>query len=50
MKIKVDKFVIAVFIAIIIAYFIPQWGVKESKIPLAAISSIGVSLIFFFMA
>lgn len=48
MKIKIDKFVIAVFIAIIIAYFLPQWGVKESKIPLAAISSIGVSLIFFF--
>jgi solute carrier family 10 (sodium/bile acid cotransporter), member 7 len=45
---KIDKFVIAIIIVIGIAYFFPQWGVAESPVPLDTISSIGISLIFFF--
>lgn len=45
---KIDKFVIAIACVIGIAYFFPQWGSKESSIPLDTIGSIGVSLIFFF--
>jgi sodium/bile acid cotransporter 7 len=48
MKIKLDRFVIAIIVAICIAFFFPQWGSKNSRIPLDAIGSIGVSLIFFF--
>ena len=45
---KLDKFVLAIIITIITAYFIPQFGLESSVIPLDIISSIGVSLIFFF--
>src|SRR5690554_3227009 len=45
---KIDKFVIAIIISIVIAYFFPQLGAKESPIPLDTIASIGISLIFFF--
>lgn len=48
MKIKIDKFILAILIVIIIAYFLPQWGSKTSPIPLDIIGSIGVALIFFF--
>lgn len=48
MKIKIDKFVLSIIGIIIIAYFFPQWGTQESKIPIDAISAIGISLIFFF--
>lgn len=48
MKLKIDKFVFFIIIAIVLAYLFPQWGTQESKIPLNAISSIGISLIFFF--
>ncbi len=30
------------------AYFFPEWGIPESKIPIDTISAIGISLIFFF--
>lgn len=49
MKIKVDKFVVSIIIVILIAYIFPQWGTQESKIPINTISSIGISLIFFFL-
>ena len=47
-KIKIDKFVLSIIGVIIIAYFFPQWGVSESKIPIDTISAVGISLIFFF--
>ncbi|MCF8274029.1 MAG: bile acid:sodium symporter [Flavobacteriaceae bacterium] len=48
MKIKIDKFVLAIIVVIGISYFFPQWGSKESQIPLKTISTIGILLIFFF--
>lgn len=48
MKIKIDKFFLSIIGIIIIAYFFPEWGTKESKIPIDTISAIGISLIFFF--
>ena len=48
MRIKLDKFVLAIVIVIIIAYFFPEWGTEESEIPIDSISAIGISLIFFF--
>ncbi|MFD2541221.1 bile acid:sodium symporter family protein [Lacinutrix gracilariae] len=48
MKIKIDKFVLSILIVIGLAYIFPQWGTAESKIPIDTISSIGISLIFFF--
>jgi len=48
MKLKLDGFVLSILIVITIAYFFPQWGSKESSFPIGAISSVGVSLIFFF--
>ncbi|MBI9040150.1 bile acid:sodium symporter family protein [Lutibacter sp.] len=45
---KLDKFVLAIIITIITSYFVPQFGLDNSKIPLGIISSVGVSLIFFF--
>lgn len=47
-KIKIDSFVIAIIISILIAYFFPQLAAKGSPVPMGAISSIGVSFIFFF--
>jgi len=48
MKIKMDKFVLAIIAVIGVSYFFPEWGAKESEIPLKTISTIGISLIFFF--
>ncbi|WP_276167310.1 bile acid:sodium symporter family protein [Zobellia alginiliquefaciens] len=48
MKINIDGFVLSVIAVIGIAYIFPQWGVPGSKIPIDTISTIGVSLIFFF--
>jgi sodium/bile acid cotransporter 7 len=48
MKIKIDKFVLSIIAVVILAYFFPQWGSKESRIPIDLIGSIGISLIFFF--
>ena len=45
---KLDKFVLAIICTIIVAYFVPQFGLETSVIPLEIISSIGISLIFFF--
>lgn len=44
---KLDKFVTAIVIVVALAYFFPQFGV-DPNIPLGTISSIGISLIFFF--
>ncbi|MBX2894421.1 MAG: bile acid:sodium symporter [Cyclobacteriaceae bacterium] len=45
MKFRVDGFVLAIMITIVIAYFLPQ---IDQTLPLSAISQIGVSFIFFF--
>ncbi|SDG89398.1 bile acid:sodium symporter family protein [Psychroflexus sediminis] len=45
---KIDKFVLAVVLTIVVAYFFPQFGEEESVIPLDRIASIGISMIFFF--
>ena len=47
-NIKIDKFVLSIIGIIIIAYFLPEWGTSESKIPIDTISAVGISLIFFF--
>lgn len=47
-KFKIDSFVIAIIISILIAYVFPQLGAKDSPVPMDLISSIGISLIFFF--
>lgn len=48
MKVKIDNFVIAIIVVITLAYFFPQLGSKDSPVPLDLISSIGISMIFFF--
>lgn len=45
---KIDKFVLAIIIIVLLAYLFPQLGAKESNIPLDLIGSIGIALIFFF--
>ena len=47
MNIKLDKFVLAILAAIVVAYFFPQWGIATSPIPLDTISAVGIALIFF---
>ncbi|WP_262493933.1 bile acid:sodium symporter family protein [Flavimarina sp. Hel_I_48] len=47
-RLKLDKFVLAIIIIIAIAYMFPQWGAEESPIPIDTISTIGIGLIFFF--
>lgn len=48
MKFKIDGFILSIVSVIAIAYFFPQWGTDSSKIAINTISTIGVSLIFFF--
>jgi sodium/bile acid cotransporter 7 len=45
---KLDRFVLALFIAVAVAWFFPQFGAAQSKIPLDAMCSAGIGLIFFF--
>ncbi len=45
---KIDLFVIAIAVSVAIAYFFPQIGSAKSTIPMNAISSWGIALIFFF--
>lgn len=47
-KLKIDSFVIAIIISVVVAYFFPQLGSKDSPIPMNTVSGIGISLIFFF--
>ncbi|MFB9056648.1 bile acid:sodium symporter family protein [Mariniflexile ostreae] len=48
MNIKIDRFILATITTILIAYLYPNWGSKQSAVPLDLIGSIGISLIFFF--
>ncbi|HRN55879.1 MAG TPA: bile acid:sodium symporter family protein [Agriterribacter sp.] len=45
---KLDRFVLALFLAVGIAWFFPQFGAAQSSIPLDAICTAGIALIFFF--
>lgn len=47
-KLRIDTFVIAIIISILTAYIFPQLGASDSPIPMNLISSLGISLIFFF--
>ena len=47
-KLKIDSFVVAIVVSIVIAYFLPQLGASDSPVPMNLISSLGISLIFFF--
>lgn len=47
-KLKIDSFVVAIIISIVIAYFLPQLGASDSPVDLDRFSSIGIALIFFF--
>lgn len=48
MKVKIDKFIVAIIGVVTLAYLFPNWGSKESPIPHELIGSIGISFIFFF--
>ncbi|AIM36478.1 bile acid:sodium symporter family protein [Sphingobacterium sp. SG20118] len=48
MKVKIDSFVIGLFVAIILAYIYPNLALIEGKFSLDSITTIGISLIFFF--
>ncbi|MFC0876166.1 bile acid:sodium symporter family protein [Saccharicrinis sp. FJH2] len=45
---KIDKFILAIIVAIVLAWFFPQPAGPNSGIPLNLIAGIGISLIFFF--
>lgn len=45
---KLDKFVLAMIVVIVISYLFPQWGNPENGVPINLMASIGISLIFFF--
>ncbi len=47
-KIRIDPFVIAIIISIVLAYVFPQPGASGSPVPMDLISSLGISFIFFF--
>lgn len=47
-KIRIDTFVIAIVISILLAYVFPQLGASGSPVPMNLISSLGISFIFFF--
>ncbi len=47
-KIRINKFVFAIVVTIVIAYFLPQLGASDSPVPMNLISSLGISFIFFF--
>ncbi|MGS2739796.1 bile acid:sodium symporter family protein [Sinomicrobium sp. M5D2P17] len=48
MRFKTDPFVLALISSIITAYLFPEAGIEGSNFPIKTISSIGISLIFFF--
>ncbi|UIR57036.1 bile acid:sodium symporter [Sphingobacterium sp. SRCM116780] len=48
MKIKIDSFVIGLFVAIILAYIYPNLALIEGRYSLDSITTLGISFIFFF--
>lgn len=47
-KIGIDFFIISLFLVVLLAYLVPEWGSKSSPLPLTTISNWGIALIFFF--
>ncbi|MRX66239.1 bile acid:sodium symporter family protein [Maribacter luteus] len=47
-KIKLDRFVLAIIVVVMLAYFFPVLGSRDSQVPLDSIVSVGISFIFFF--
>ncbi|RIV53041.1 bile acid:sodium symporter [Flagellimonas taeanensis] len=47
-KIKLDRFVLAIILVVVLAYFFPGLGSRGSQVPLDSIVSVGISFIFFF--
>ncbi|UBM60200.1 bile acid:sodium symporter [Marinilongibacter aquaticus] len=45
---KLDPFIFAIVLAVLVAYYFPAWGSRQSEVPLEKLASLGVSLIFFF--
>ncbi|WPP49863.1 bile acid:sodium symporter family protein [Catalinimonas niigatensis] len=45
---KLDKFVLAIAIAVILAYYFPQLSADNAYVTLNEVSSVGIALIFFF--
>lgn len=45
---KLDRFVLALLIAVVLAYFFPEAGVGQSGQVMGRVASVGISLIFFF--
>lgn len=48
MRFRTDPFVLALILSVVTAYFFPEAGIEGSSFPVKTISSIGISLIFFF--
>lgn len=45
---KIDKFIVSLFIAVIVAWLFPEFGSDQGVVPLNTICSAGIALIFFF--
>ncbi len=47
-RIRIDPFVITLIGAVLLAYFFPKWGSRQSELPVDEVASVGIALIFFF--
>lgn len=45
---RIDPFVLTIITAVVLAYFFPAWGSRQSPVPVDQIAAVGISLIFFF--
>src|SRR5690625_2365333 len=45
---KLDGFLVSILIVVVLAYFFPGLAAEESSFPIDAISTAGITLIFFF--
>jgi sodium/bile acid cotransporter 7 len=45
---KIDRFVLSIIAVILVAYLFPAWATPEGNLSIDSISSIGISIIFFF--
>jgi solute carrier family 10 (sodium/bile acid cotransporter), member 7 len=48
LKLKIDNFILSIIVVVLLAYYFPFLGTKESGFPIDAVASVGVALIFFF--
>jgi len=47
-RLRIDPFVLTLLGAVLLAYFFPHWGSRESTLPMDEAASVGIALIFFF--